>query len=56
MSRMWGENDDDLGEDDIADDSEVIDERDFVVHDTALASVRLRGQVERDRLMNAMPA
>ena len=57
ISRMWSDDDEGLGDDDDADDeSEERNDGNFIVQDMAPASVRLRGQVERDRLMDAMPA
>ena len=54
ISRKWNDDDDGLedGDDETADDHP---DRNFVVQDMAPASVRLRGQVERDRLKDAMP-
>ena len=40
----------------IDDESEERNDGNIIVQDMASASVRLRGQVERDRLMDAMPA
>ena len=55
ISRIWSDDDDGFGEDDTDDQVDDRDDGTFVVQDiVAEASIRLRGQVERDRLKDAM--
>ena len=56
ISRMWSDDDEGFGEDDTDDQVEERNDGNFIVQDMAEASIRLRGQVERDRLKDAMPA
>ena len=55
ISRLWG--DEDIDEEDDGDDDDHADDDvgNFVVLDGAPATIRLRGQVERERLKDAMP-
>ena len=53
---MWSDDDEGFGEDDTDDQVEERNDGNFIVQDMAEASIRLRGQVERDRLKDAMPA
>ena len=52
ISRLWG--DEDI-EDDDEEDNDEEDDDNFVVQDAAAATIRLRGQVERERLKDRMP-
>ena len=55
ISRIWSDDDEGFGEDDTDDQVDDRDDGTFVVQDImAEASIRLRGQVERDRLKDAM--
>ena len=55
ISRMWSDDDEGFGEDDTDDQVDDSNDGNFVVQDImAEASIRLRGQVERDRLKDAM--
>ena len=56
ISRMWSDDDEGFGEDDTDDQVEERNDGNFIVQDMAEASIRLRGQVERDRLKDTMPA
>ena len=52
---MWSDDDEGFGEDDTDDQVDDSNDGNFVVQDImAEASIRLRGQVERDRLKDAM--
>ena len=58
MARMWSDNGPEEEEDDSDEDGDGQEEEDddgVIVQDAAPASIRLRGQVERDRLKDAMP-
>jgi hypothetical protein len=52
IGRMWGDQEPDDGQDnhDNGDDADIV-----VVQDLSAANIRLRGQIERDRLKDAMP-
>ena len=55
ISRIWSDDDEGFGKDDTDDQVDDRDDGTFVVQDImAEASIRLRGQVERDRLKDAM--
>ena len=55
ISRIWSDDDEGFGEDDTDDQVDDSNDGNFVVQDImAEASIRLRGQVERDRLKDAM--
>ena len=55
ISRIWSDDDEGFGEDDTDDQVDDSNDGTFVVQDImAEASIRLRGQVERDRLKDAM--
>ena len=55
ISRIWSDDDEGFGEEDTDDQVDDRDDGTFVVQDImAEASIRLRGQVERDRLKDAM--
>ena len=55
ISRIWSDDDEGFGKDDTDDQVDDRDDGTFVVQDiVAEASIRLRGQVERDRLKDAM--